>query len=209
MLNKHNFQIAELAPQDEERLILCGIRVTPEGTSVCDGHMAMTVSSFENVQPSLFEEMEGVIPAEHFSPFVLDRESALRIAKAIPKKASDADAVYPIVDATTENNDRAMVSINDIFRQEIIRARKIEGNFPDVSKVIPDRDRARFRMRLSPDLLLACLKVAQRFCAANETLSVELSIFDTGDPLRIDAVALGQTLTAVIMPMKSGDAPEA
>lgn len=201
VLNRHNFEIAELASTDEDRLIFCGINVTPEGTQVTDGHLAVMVSSLDRQQASLFGEMEGIEPADCFTPFVLDRESALKIARAIPKKSEEP--IYPIIDATSEDNDRAMISVNDLLRQEIVRARKIEGKFPAVEKLCPDKDAARHLILMSPDLLLAAMKTISKFCKGHELHSIELRVFGPGKGLRIDATGLGQSLTAVIMPQRS------
>ena len=44
MLNRNNFDIAELAPNDEDSPpILCGIQVSPGATAVTNGHMAVMV----------------------------------------------------------------------------------------------------------------------------------------------------------------------
>lgn len=202
MLNRHNFEIAALAPQDEDRLTLCGVYVTPESTMVTDGRQAVVVSSVEATQPGLFPEMEGVEPADFFSPFILDRESALKVAKAIPKKALD-EARYAIVDATTEGAERAMVSVNDMYRQEVLRAKKIPGTFPDVSKVFKDPEKAKYVMAIDPHLLVEVLKAVQKFCKGHDTGSITLRYFGTGDALRIDAEGIGQTFAAVVMPLKS------
>lgn len=202
MLNRHNFEIAELAPNDEARLHLCGILVSPGATSETDGHQAVIVTAVDEVQPNLFSDAEEVIPAEYFTPFILDRESALKIAKAIPKKTENVEAMYAVVDATTENSDRAMVSINDTFHQEIHRAQKINGKFPDLMKAVPDKDTAKYVMRINPDILTSVLKCVQKFCSGRDVGSIELRMFGAGQPLRIDADGMGQILTAVVMPQR-------
>jgi hypothetical protein len=205
MFNRHNFEIAELAPQEEGRLVFCGIYVTPAGTCETDGHQAVIVSDQNTEQPNLFGDIEGVVPAEHFTPFILDRESALKISKAIPKKASNDAAKYAVVDATSENNENAMVSVNDVFRQEILRARKISGTFPDLSRVMPAPEKALVTMSVNPELLGNVLKVAQKFCKGHGSPSVTLRFYPAGNPIRIDVQGDGQSFTAVVMPMRADD----
>lgn len=202
-LNRHNFEIAELAPDDPARLTFCGILVAPDGTSETDGTQAIIVSASEQTQPNLFANAEDISPADHFTPFILDRESALKIAKAIPKKTENLEATFAVVDATTENSQRAMVSINDIYRQEILRATKIEGKFPEILRVIPSLDQAHIVLMMDPDILVSVLKAVQKFCKGHETASVTLSLFGTGQPLRIDAKGMGQSMVAVVMPQRS------
>jgi hypothetical protein len=205
LLNRNNFQIAELAPDDEERLTMCGILVAPNRTVVTNGHMAVVVSAVDTIQPSLFEQIEGIEPAESFTPFILDRDSAIKIAKRIPKDTED-NPVFPIIDATTEGNDRAMVSINDIFRQEILRATKIAGDFPDVQRAIPDKEAARFTLLIDPELLTRLLKAVVRFCDGR---AMEMRLYGAGRPVRIDAGDAEQSLVAVIMPLRGDAVPEA
>jgi len=185
--------------------MLCGVYVTPEGTYETDGHQAVMVTAVEQQQALLFDEESGVEIADFFTPFILDRESALKVAKAIPKKTENVEATYAVVDATTENNERAMISVNDIYRQEVLRARKIEGNYPDIAKVIPDADTAKFTLRMNPVLLLGVLKSLQKFCAGHECRSVEVRLFGAGKPIRIDADGLTQKMTAIVMPMRADE----
>lgn len=209
MLNKSNFEIAAMAADDEHAPpALTGLYVTPTGTAVCDGHCSITVSSVTIQQGSLFEPEEGVEPADHFTPFVLDRDSALKIAAAIPKKTEYQNAKFGIIDATTEDSERAMVSVNDLQRQEIIRSRKIDGDFPDVTRFTPVLSTAAFTISLGPDLICSVLKQVVKFCNAHSTGTILLSFYGQGKALRIDADGIDQQLVAVVMPQRS-DAPEA
>lgn len=205
MLNRHNFQIAELAPTDDDsRFILGGIQVSPSRTAVTDGRCAVIVTEEETEQENLFGESEGVLPADHFTPFILDRETALKVAKAIPKRKEDQQAVFPVVDATTEATDRAMFSINDICRQEILRARKLEGQFPDVDRVFPAPDTAKAMLVMNPELLGGVLNAVRKF-GKNRAASITLRFFGYDKPLTVTCNADGQTFTAAIMPMRGDE----
>lgn len=206
MLNRYNFEIAALCSKDEDALpMFRGINVSPTGTMVTDGHMAVTVSAVTESQPGLFEAMEGIEPAVFFSPFILDMESALRIAKSLPKKIEDSALLPPIVDATTEDSNRSMVSINDSGRQEILRSRKIEGTYPDIASVMPKPEDAAMTILLSPAILTTVLKAVEKFCNAHDVYSVELRVFGPDQAIRIDAESRcsDQRLTAIVMPRRS------
>jgi hypothetical protein len=203
MLNRQNFEIADLASEDEDRISLCGILVSPTGTAVTDGRMAMAVSSVEDNAPSLFANFEGVEVAESFTPFILDKESALRISKAIPKGDSEVpEAKYAVIDAESENGDTAVISVNDIFRQDIMRVKKISGNFPDIDRVMPDPEKASFTIAFNPDLLADVLKTVARFCKNAASTSITMRVFSEREGIRIDAASLTQTLRAVVMPLR-------
>lgn len=204
VLNRWNFEIARLAPNDEGSAHLAGIRVGPGGTAVTDGRCAILVTAAEQLQGQLFGPGEGITAVEEFSPFMLDRESALKIAAALPRKTKDDEQpVLPVVDQSTETTDRAMISVNDAFRQEVLRAPKM-GSFPAIESMLPEREKAKFSLLFNPDLLLDVLKAVRTFCAGRETYSIELSFFGSGKPMRIDADGHGQFLTAIVMPQSSG-----
>jgi hypothetical protein len=203
MLNKHNFEIAELAPQDEDRLTLCGIYVTPNGTHETDGHQAVMVTDVTTDQPNLFAEFEDVTPADTFTPFILDRESALKIAKAIPKKSSSPAGAYAVVDGLSEGSDKAQVSVNDIFRQEVLRAKKIEGQFPDVLRVFPDKDAATLEIWFNIDRLIALLRTLKKFADGHERESVVARFYGQRKVVRFDIEGEGQNIAAALMPMRA------
>ena len=207
MLNRSNFLIAALCaePGDGKAMPLEGIYVTPEGTTACDGFIAATVSAFESDQASLFDEAEDVEPADFFTGFILPADVALKVAKAIPKKTMDEAAKYAVVDCTTEGSERAMLSVNQALRQDILRARKIEGQYPNAAKLIPSARSAKFTATLNGESLAALTKAVAAFCNAHNTDLVELTFHGEGKPLRIEAKGNGQNLVAIIMPGKASE----
>jgi hypothetical protein len=208
MLNKCNFQIASLAPEGEGvPAILSGILVSPESTMVTDGGLGVMVSSVTSPQNLLFEA-EGVEVADFFTEFVLDKESALKVAKAIPKPKKDGEttAKFAVVDATSENNDRAMVSVNDLNRQEILRANKIKGDFPKLIKAIPPKSKAKFTVHLDPHRLLAMATAVAKFCSAHASPTVSIGYYGPGQVLRFDVSAIQQDFTGVFAPQRADEA---
>jgi hypothetical protein len=203
MLNRHNFQIAEMLPKDGDTLIERGIWIGPGATVETDGAHLITVTAPE-AQPSLFPETDGIQPAEEFQPFVLDRESALRIAKALPKKCDDPSK-FAAIDASSDDCAKATLAVNEVIREDILRARKLEGNYPDVQRAIPDTESARFEISLSAWRLAAILKQFEKFTAANMTPSVTLRLYDAQRGVRMDAESNGQRMTAVLMPLRQED----
>jgi len=203
-LNRFNFEIAELAadPECAQSTVVTGLYVTPEYTSVTDGHMAVWVSSVKEDQPNLFGDMDGIEPADFFTPFILDQDTALRVAKALPKKQDGDHPISAIVDATTENNERAMVSVPDVGRQEIQKSRKIEGKFPDILAIFPDPAKANLTVSLSPSLLLQLLKTIEKFCSGHGCDRITVGFHGDLNMVRIDAQAFNQTLIAALMPWR-------
>jgi len=205
VLNKHNFAIAAMLPQDDEVIAAArGLYVSPERTIETDGHHLIMVTA-PQVQPTLFDPPEGIEAAENWTPFMLDRETALKIAKAIPKRNNDApETNIAAIDVSTEAGENATVAINELVRQDIFRARKIDADkYPDVDKLIPDRDDARILIAFNADLIADILKIFQKFAGDAAVPMVIFRLYEAGKGMRIDAEVEGQNMTAYVMPMRT------
>lgn len=206
LLNRHNFLIAELVAEPDATAdpAIAGLLVSPTGTTATDGRQLITVSAPE-VQPNLFRA-NGIEPAEFFTDFILDRESALKIAKAIPNDKETPELNYAVIDCSTENNETATLAIDENIRQEIVKARKIDAKYPSCEKLIPDKDRAKFTIRFNPTVLLPVLKAFDKFAKDQPSPSFTMRLYSAREGIRIDAMSNGQTMTAIVMPMELGEA---
>lgn len=210
MLNRHNFQIAELAPDDPELypLKLCGIYVTPGGTFETDGSQCVFVSAPE-LQQTLFDPPDGVEPAEDFTPFILPREQALKVAKGIPKTKEKDEQNCAIIDQRSEEGNEATLAMQDATWQDVLTTRKIEGKFPDISRIIPNKDASRITIALDVHRFASLLKCFARFCKSGNDPRITLRIYGQGEAgMRIDAEGVGQEMVAVIMPLRDVEADE-
>ena len=195
MLNKFNFSIAALIDGDAIGPI-AGILVSPDSTVETDGHQIVMVSAPE-AQPSLFPADDGISEADDFTPFVLDKESALKLAKVMPKPKEGNAREMAVIDISTETDGTATLAVNDDERRTIVKSEKIVGVFPDVVRIIPDTSGARFEISFNSDILVPVLKAFQGFLG---TLTMRLYAALRG--VRIDAEADGQKMTAVVMPLR-------
>ena len=166
-LNKLNLEIAKYVFGEEEEApaVLKGIWVEPERTIATDGSIVIIVSSCDNSQGELFDNIDGVTPAEFWSGFNLPKEVALRISKAIPrlKKGGNPQAYYAVVDATTENNPRATLSVNDKRNQDILRADKIDGDFPAIDRLLEKAGHASASFFVDAEALLHVSQALMKF----------------------------------------------
>ena len=195
MLNKFNFSIASLLDGDAAGPI-AGLLVSPHSTTETDGRQLVIVTAPE-AQPSLFPADDGIMEAEEFTPFILDKASALKLATVMPKPKEGDTREMAVIDVSTETDGTATLAINDDERRVIVKSEKIAGDFPNVGKLIPDIDRARFEISFNSDLLVPVLKAFQAF-----SMSMTIRMFDSTGGMRIDAERDGQTMTAVVMPMR-------
>lgn len=195
MLNRFNFSIAKLI--DAESIgPISGLLVSPTSTIETDGHQLIVVTAPES-QPSLFPADDGISDAEEFTPFILDRDSALKLAKVIPNPKEGAPRELAVIDISTENDGTATLAVNDDERRTIVKSEKIAGEYPDTVKLIPAVDDARFEVQFNSDILVPVLRAFQQFSA---TMTIRMFAANRG--IRIDAEGDGQTMTAVVMPLK-------
>jgi len=209
MFTRYNFAIASLLATDEDGLIpgAGGLFVSPERTMETDGHQVVVVTAPES-QPNLFTQPDGLMEAEFFTPFIMDRESSLKIAKLIPKRDPDApENSMVLLDVNTEAESDSTVAISENVRRAIFKSvKKDASKFPNIDKVLPDLYAAKFELTFNPDLLVSVLQQFKRFCAEDD-VNLTLRVYGAGKGVRIDAVACEQTMTAVLMPMRVSEAP--
>jgi hypothetical protein len=195
MLNRFNFSIAALI--DTESIgPISGLLVSPTSTVETDGHQLIVVTSPES-QPSLFPPDDEIADAEEFTPFILDRDSALKLAKIIPKPKEGAPRELAVIDISTETDGTATLAVNDDDRRTIVKSEKIAGDYPNFGTLIPPVESARFEISFSSDLLGKILSAFEKFSG-----QITIRLFGANQGARIDAERDGQVMTAVVMPMR-------
>ena len=204
MLNKTNFEIAKLCPKkDGFKYTMHGIRVTPDATTVVTGHSLLKIS--------------GVGPGEHFDPFILPANVALKVAAAVPS-GPDIPALDEASIEHIEGEANVSISIrsDEDMCRDVYNTQSLNGPFPDINKVIPDVKGAAVEVMLDLDLLIPLLERIRKFHGKQQRGKASRRRFATfrfykGDAKvetifkaqRIDAKNdLGQELTAAIMPCR-------
>jgi hypothetical protein len=195
LLNKTNFEIAAILPKaDDAPPSMCGIYVSPGATVATDGRCMLMVTAPE-AQPSLFDSLAGITPMEAWTPFVLDKESALRVAKNIPKSNGEKEQLA-LIDQSTEGSETAIVAVDEVVREEIMRARKINCEYPDFQKAIPEIGGEKLAISFDSELLLGLMKCYAKFAGR-----VTLRIYEPIKGMRLDGEENGQRMIGVIMPL--------
>ena len=203
MLNKTNFEIAKLCPKNDgtTRISVQGILVTPNEAVVTDGHVLLKIS--------------GTGDAEHFDPFILPANVALKIAAALPSGSK----IPELDEASIEHIEgEASVSISirsdeDMCR-DVYNTRSINGPFPNFEKAIPDVKGAALEVKFDLDILVPLLEQIRKFHGkkqkgkARQRRAATFRFYkgpkDYVVSQRIDATNdLDQELTAVVMPLRS------
>ncbi len=207
MLNKHNLNIAALASKEASRFSLAGIHVSKERTAVTDGHVLMTVTR-PTCAAATFPTPPGAPEAtDEHKPFIMPTADALAIAKQLPKKSSIPVILNAAICVESPADSSRVVRIltTDLERSQTNNVRPVDGNFPDIQRVMPDASKSKFRICLDVTKLISVLQQFDKF--ANEAgpnhKPVRLYFTDNQHAVRIDADGGdGQHMTGVVMPFR-------
>ena len=201
-LNKHNFAIAKLAPKESTtRYFPTGVKVTPDGTAVTDGHMAVTVSATSTIA-SEFPFVNGAVPVDDFVPFVMRRADAEEVAKQAPKKQTMAVLDHIGIGAETTHNGHVQILTTDLTSPQTRNFNKTECAFPDIARVTPNPDESASSIYVDADQLVPMLQQAQKFQGKARAKGIKIRLFGPGRTMRVDATnEQGQEFVGILMPL--------
>ena len=203
MLNKHNFSIAKLAPRESiTKYTLAGIQVTPDGTAVTDGMMAVTVSATPTMAQE-FPFVNGAVPVDDFVPFIMRRADAEEVAKQAPRKQTMAVLDHVGIGAETTHNGHVQILTTDLTSPQTRSFDKADCAFPDIARVTPDPDKSESAIFVDADKLVAILQQVQKFHGKARAKGVKIRLFGPDHVLRVDAKnEQGQEFMGIIMSMR-------
>ena len=202
MLSRTQLNVATLASQKGGRYTLSGILVTPEETVETDGHQLVRVGATA-IDPESFPPVPGCTPTKDFQPFLLPKDAALAIAKALPKKTTIPVLDYAAVGAESDADGFAVLSVTDLENPQVFRPRKMEGQFPDWHRCMPKKEDAKVEVQFNAALLVRVLSFITRSSEDKERTDVSFRFYENGGAVRIDAH--GADIQAVVMPLKDSD----
>lgn len=203
LLNKHNLNIAKLAPKEASRFNVNAIRVTPNETVVTDGHYMMVVSTVALSADTFPNNPDsGLTVRDDFAPFNLNAKAALAAAASLPKRTP-----IPVLGcaAVAMNGDlKPKLLTTDLEQVQTFPAD--EGSFPDWQRVMPKADDMPFVIGLDARLLRPLLEQFIAFQdSKRQPAVVDFRFKDARSAIlmttRTDR-SDGQTMTAVLMPTR-------
>jgi hypothetical protein len=209
MLNKWNLQAAQFVSKESSRYTLNGIHVRSDATVATNGHYLAWVSTSPDRKAEDFPLVDGVGPAtDSYDPFLLDRDAALEIAKALPKKTTIPVLAYA---AVSVEDGKTAITVTDLENPRTFRPRKMEGQFPRVEAVFPTKAPV-VRFALSATYLAQIAKFAADFNAGREASDpVYITVYSPEDAVRFDVERSDteQGATFLLMPirMEKDDVP--
>lgn len=204
MLNKHNLNVVQFTNDDSQRYSLDCIQVTKDATVATNGHYLAWVS-MPDTKVVNFPKLTNVAePTDDFSPFLLHRDAAMKIAKSIPKHKTIEVLNHAVVSQETVNGEvKTTLSTTDLEYTANYPFTKVSGTFPEYSKQIPNISDAKFQITLNATHLAQIAKAFQGF-SGGYTPDVLVSFFADDKPIRFDADNSNthQAMTVILMPMR-------
>ena len=203
MLTKHNFAIGKLAPKETiGKYRLGGVHVTPEGTAVTDGHMAVTVSATATIAQE-FPFVNGAVPVDDFVPFMLSPEDAQEVAKQAPKKQRLPVLDHVGIGAETVHNGHVQILLTDLDSPQTRSFNKKDVGFPDLANVTPDPSESESVVFVDVDKLIPLLQQVQKFHGKARSRGVRIRLFGADRVMRVDAKnEQEQEFMGILMPWR-------
>jgi len=198
--NKNNFQIADLAP-NENRYYQNGIHVTNKYTEVTNGHYAVRVSTPKNAEKMVedFPMLDNKKPVElEEDGCIISSKFAKAVGDAIPKNPNLPILENAVLVESAE--DMVEFAVTDLDVTRFLRGRKIDRRFPDTNSVIPKGD-GKFIISANPDYLIKILQQYKKM----QIKTVRFDFYAENEPIKITGTNADkeQECLVVLMPTKT------
>lgn len=206
LINKKAFEVYRAASTDPSRYALNGIRVKSDGsTEALDGHFAVFYKPGTKPDAGDYPAIDGMSVTEdcELKPFIIPTDACkdiLQRTKKIKSKRYPIIADYVALDVEKTNANCAVhIGMNDLDKQDIIKPKKIDMEFPNTEEIMPKTE-IKAWAQFNLDYVI---KVCETMKACG-VKAVRISL--DGDPLRAQRFkglnSDGDEIFAVIMPMR-------
>ncbi len=162
-----------VAAASRGRYALNSIALTPNGTMSTDGH-SLLFTPYPDADPKDAPKIDGVdpkTPAPQVEPFLLDLGDAGKAAAMLGKPRRHAPAVTQFIQAEI-SDDAIVLGVTDLANAQTMKARRMDGVYPEVGAVIPDYDKA-MAVSVNLDQLVRSLK-ALRGATSDEVVTIRI-----------------------------------
>jgi len=207
LLNKKSLDcISTFASNDSARYILNGVHIEASGNLIAtDGHILGILTPGDSLEEKDFPAIgrsAGDVPA--LVPCTLAIDGIKALSKAIPTKSLLPIVKHALLDHAASNvNGKAVFHVTDLDNPQVVNVAKVDGKFPNYVAVIPTADPV-YRIVFDAELLKRLAAAALTLGKDDKTTAIELE-FTASGLAAMKATTTnndGQTLTAVVMPLR-------
>lgn len=201
LISRRNLE-AVLTDQSGSRTTLEGVFFREKDSVSTNSHVLVIVP-YPKDDLEDFPRIEGIGDEDvEFESFILSREGIDKVLKNLPKgKQVTLPILYnAVVDLAATKNDpkHAVIGMTDLNSPVVIRAKKIEGPYPDVNQVIPSDAEVKYSIRIGLAALDNLLHVLKKSVDNPSHISVRLDM--TGGETQIKFRC--EDVTGLIMPWR-------
>jgi len=189
---------AKLTTTEDPRYSLNGALVEPDGSTVTtDGHYLYKYTPDNPGSGEEFPNVDGIeTTGPALEPFILSRDGAAALLKALPTKQSIPVLNLAALDTKqTNENGQAFFAVSDLETPQIIRTQKLLGKFPNYQAVMPKEEPA-----ATVTLGVGLLKKLLTELSAMKATTVKVETFAEDKPVRLTATVSDGKVEAVLMP---------
>ena len=204
LINRSSLAVRHVANPTDNRSYCQGVKITDQTCTASNG-----ASLYKVTHPITSEfdlrEIGSVFPLE--GQYIIDKKTIDKVLTRISKDKDNLGLHYVQV---ANSNDKISFATAEVDSTDLLTVKPIDARFPDMAKLFKDREQVEFNLGL-PELE-RLVKVVKDFIGSDSKSIGKLSIpiklsLSTEDStkyeLRVYVEAHGQTLSGIIMPLKS------
>ncbi len=200
--------LKEFASQEATRFALTGIHLEPGRAVATNGKMMLIVPSVKADEwPG--DVVEGLTPLPKDG--VIVPVAALKKAFALVDRKSKIECLRGVVAGLgPKDSEHARVTLvgTDLETNGTVKARIVEGTYPDVDQVLPKPGSRPFKVVLSTDFLKSLVSYASKYVDSKDhekgAIRFSFNPKDNNDSVQVDFhLADGRNVTGILMPIKA------
>ena len=207
LLNKKSLDcISAFASSDPTRYMLQGVHIEASGNMIAtDGHILGILTPGDSLEEKDFPSIgqsAGDVPA--LVPCTLAIDGIKALSRAIPTKSRMPIVKHALLDHTATNaNGKAVFHVTDLENPQVVNVAKLDGTFPNYVAVMP-KDPTVYRIVFDAELLKRVATAALTLGKDQKETAIELEFTASGlSAMKATTTNKdGQTLTAVVMPLR-------
>lgn len=212
LYNKKNLLVSKVSDKDRVRPVLQNILFTKTGETICaDGFRLVKISSVRE-----HDVKDYPIESADMTKDVMIKTSVANDFQKVLKK-HDSLLVLDNTFVVSESKDDKITLANSDIENESVNKKEVrieDGEFPDIKQVFPKEDDLRKRyhyIRVSAKLLAEIANIIKDFRNGYDTDHFYMAIPENKTSpvyFTVKNAAEGQTLKALLMPVRDEETPE-
>lgn len=199
LIHRDALVVQEVTTPENTRHFLNGAMFDKEGRSVAtDGHVLVRFTGNE-IDPAGFPKIDGIADLAAAADVILSREDLRAALATISKNDKQFNPQHL---AIVPNGTHVTIATAQLDRTVQIRARKIEGTFPNYHPILVAKKPTIATLVVDPAFLQTIGKMAKDIGARHIKLTLQGDSIAAIEPVLFEAQGTNGKLDGAIMPMR-------